>query len=196
MKRYILKKNPHYDEDPSKALEGSLIGHVDGSAAAPSETTLLKFLSAENNKQRPKSYNPQGYVSEIGFYPLDGRRPFTATSEREPDGELPYTNNEGFAYAVATRLLMEYKMAKTTNHTDEELKEKLFIRPRRYKLPDKFLAMDVLLCNKYCLEVFEGYLSKNKKVATSFIRMSKIKHYKVCNGTTRDLERRKEEIMF
>ena len=125
--RYVdLIANPHYDGDSAKLFEhDSLTRHVDGSVAKPSLTTVLNYLAVENRKQRPKAYNPQEeWVDEIGFYPLDGRKPFISTSDHEPNCELTYSNNNEFAFAVATRLLMEYRMGNKTNHTAEEILEK------------------------------------------------------------------------
>jgi len=196
-----LKSNPNYDGDSGKFFEhDTLVPPVDGSIAAPSDSTLLKFLNAQ--KERPRIYTPKENIHEIGVYPLDGRKPFMDTSDRELDGELPYTNHDEFAFAVATRILMRYRMATKINHEDSEILEKLVIdeKRKRYRLPDKFLAMDVLLCAEYCPKEFWGYISKNKNLAAAFIEISRIKHFKARKGSAKEkiaeLAKRKEEVMF
>lgn len=84
-----------------------------------------------------------------------------------------------------------------------DIEEKIFKdrKKRMYKLPDRFLAMDVILCAKYCCESFEGYLSKNKQVAYRLIESSKIRYFKFDREITIEkkieaLEKRKKEIMF
>ena len=192
-----------YDEDlEEKAWKGSIVLATQGCVAPPSNTTRLKAglkISGYEQSYEETDEEPR----EIGFYPLDGGKPFIDWSDREPDGELPYANNDEFAFAVTTRIWLEYKLGNITNHTEADIEDKLFedSKRRRYKLPDKFLAMEVILCAKYCRESFEGYLSKNKQVAYHLIEASKIRYFKFDKETTIEkkiefLEKRKKEIMF
>lgn len=190
-----------YDEDlEEKAWKGSMVLATQGCVAPPSNATRLKAgLKISGYEQSYEETDEEAH--EIGFYPLDGRKPFIDWSDREPEGELTYSNNNEFAFAVTTRLLLDYGLT-TTNHTKEGITEKIFIdeKKRRYKLPDRFLAMDVILCAKYCRDSFKNYLSRNKELSYHLIEASKIKYFKLGEGTIEEkietLERRKEEIMF
>lgn len=193
---------PIYDTDGLPFEEDLALSNVEGMTAPPSVATLLKAgLKVPLYELSYEETDEESH--EIGFYPLDGRKPFIGWSDREPDGELTYTNNNEFAFAVITRVLLEYKLGNRTNHTEEDIEDKIFEdrKKQRYRLPDKFLAMDIILCAKYCRESFEGYLSKNKQVAYHLIEASKIRYLKFDKEITiekkiESLEKRKEEIMF
>ncbi len=197
---------PIYDSDDLSFEKDLALSNVEGMTASPSVATLLKArkkIPLHEFTYEDIEEVPQEELSVIGFYPLDGRKPFIDWSDREPDGELIYMNKNEFAFAVTTRIWLEYKLGNITNHTEADIEDKLFedSKRRRYKLPDKFLAMDVILCAKYCLESFEGYLSKNKQVAYHLIEASKIRYFKFDKETTIEkkiefLEKRKKEIMF
>lgn len=188
---------PIYDTDGLPFEKDGAFSDVEGMTAPPSEATIRKggyFLSEEG-----PSYEETGEgAHEIGFYPLDGRRPFIGWSDREPNGELPYSNKDEFAFAVATKLLLDYELASKVNYTEDEVLDKLILdlEKKRYRLPDRFLAMDVLLCAQYCPEEFKQYVSVSKNLAGYFIELSKIKYFRVCKGKIEHLEKRKNDIMF
>ncbi len=203
---------PIYDSDDLSFEKDLALSNIEGVTAKPSIATLLKAgkkIPLHEFTYEDLDEIPQEEPSMIGFYPLNGRKPFIDWSDREPDGELTYMNNDEFAFAVTTRLWLEYKLGNCTRLTEADIEDKIFEKRkrdeypkrRRYKLPDKFLAMDVILCAKYCREAFEGYLSKNKDVAYHLIEASKIRYFKFDKETTVEkkigaLEKRKEEIMF
>lgn len=179
--------NPHYDD--------SLTMYVDGSVAKPSLVTVLDFLGIESST----TYDSEEGVHEVGFYPLYYGEPFIGTSDREPNCELTYKNSEEFAFAVATKLLMKYRLATKTNHKEKDIKEKIWREEgKRYILPDRHLAMDVLLCDTYCRDDFEGYLSKNRDLVDHLIKASKISHFNIERGDYKEkinaLLKRKEKI--
>lgn len=193
---------PIYDTDDLPFEKSCALSNVEGMTAPPSVATLLK--AGLNVPQYEPSYEETDEEShEIGFYPLDGRKPFIDWSDREPDGELPFANNDEFAFAVTTRIWLEYKLGNKTNPIKTDIEDKIFKDSQRrwYNLPGKFLAMDVILCARYCREAFENYLSKDKDVAYHLIEASKIRYFKFDKETTVEkkietLEERKKEIMF
>ena len=197
---------PIYDTDDLPFEKDLALSNVEGMTAKPSIATLLKAMKKiplHEFTYEDLEEIPQEEPTAMGFYPLNGRKPFIDWSNREPDGELTYTNKDEFAFAVATRVWLDYKLGNKTNLTNSDIEDKLFEDPKRkrYKLPDKFLAMDVILCAKYCRDSFEGYLSNNRQAAYHMIEASKIRYFQFDRETTvqnkiKALEKRKEEIML
>ena len=140
--------NRHYDNIYS-----------DGGVARPSDTTLFSFLKNEYKKQKPRFYDPEGNVAEkVGFYPLDGRKPFIADGSYEPDGELPFQCWDDLAFAVSIMLLKDYRI-EGKDTSGQRLEKKLEAVKRKGLPGSKYLALDALICYKHAREGLTRYVS-------------------------------------
>jgi len=192
-----VKFNPIYDEKPDMLFDKyGVVPPVEGSVAAPSETTVKKFLNAEYRKARPRFFNPPSTApldiedtlletSTVGVYPVDGKKPFITEDPKKisnlSNDQITYTNTRRFAYAVSCRVLDFYKLSELSDDemTDGELKKR-FVKNKkrnRYKLPDKFLAMDVLICTNYFREELEEFLPEN--LLQWVTHLSETQHFRV-----------------
>ncbi|MBL7100857.1 MAG: hypothetical protein ISS23_02805 [Nanoarchaeota archaeon] len=136
---------------------------------------------------------------KVGVYPLEGKPYLTKIKTRTSDDELIYENKDDFACAVVTRLLEFYNISKISEEKLNDIKglRKQLIPDKapkkRPRLPDPFLAMDVLICGKYCKELIK-YIPV--ELANMFVDLAYIKHFKVRKGKMADLDKRAEEILL
>ncbi|MCG2717513.1 MAG: hypothetical protein L6408_01585, partial [Nanoarchaeota archaeon] len=162
-------------------------------------------------KQRERALRrKQKLETKVGVYPISGGKPFITNEfmvekkirkNKLSEDDFTYTDIKGFAYAVATRAIESYNLGDIKASKLEGLvQDKSFLnqtfvkdfRKNHYNLPEQHLAMDILLCLKYCKDEFEKYVGG---LAGNLYKLSIIQHERIKKRTPEDIEKRADQLL-
>ena len=187
------------------------------------DDNLKSAIIEELYGSKPKAVEDSKPVvkKEIGIYPADfNKKPFIGITKKLLDGRLTgryfpnkknsreerigiegftYKNKQDFACIIAARMLDFYDLfsiPRTKLDDNKTLAPKLVknARTRKFKLPETYLAMDVLICGQHCRDEFKKYIPE--KLAGMLTKLSAIKHFKVRKGKKEQIDKRAEEILL